>query len=146
MLIFLLSANSFAQSKQGTLSGTIKVKKVVTKLPENYECNCDANKKPSFHGGEKALLKYLDTTVTNVYCQFVKDSRTKYLTVIAGFTIDEEGQIKNLKVIKGVSEFCGDIAFDAVRKMPRWNPAMKAGKAVSCVCVLPIKFTIDKFK
>lgn len=162
IFIFLLSANSFAQKNRDTIVGTIKVKKkeikVDTVSTKSCECLCNVDQQPSFPGGEKAMLKYFAKTITDEHCQFVKKEKPNYFTVYVGFTIDEEGQvtdvvkttknsnqIKKARVSKVVSTPCDDIALEAVRKMPKWNPAMKAGKAAPCKGgILPIKFVLKK--
>lgn len=161
LFIFLLSATSFAQRNKDTIVGTIKVKKKEIKADTlattDCECPiCNADQKPSFPGGEKALLKYFAKAIIDEHCQFVKKEKNKHATIYIKFTVDEEGQMNNIKIVpsfkkgkrikasKNIPVFCGDAVLDAVRKMPKWNPAMTDGKAVACEKSLSINVALKR--
>lgn len=95
----------------------------------------DPEEIPSFPGGEEALI------------EFIKDNMKWPLTqstvegiVAVRFTIDTLGNIKDLKIIKGICEESDKEALRLVSIMPRWNPRKMYGKPIEGEFTLPIKF------
>lgn len=94
---------------------------------------------PEFPGGEEALFRYLGTNL-----EYPPDARDRgeqgiiYVT----FQISEDGKVKNLEVLKGVSEPLDNEALRVVREGPDWIPGMKDGEKVAVQYNLPIRFTL----
>ncbi|MEI6882820.1 MAG: TonB family protein, partial [Bacteroidota bacterium] len=63
-------------------------------------------------------------------------------TVKIGFTIEKDGSISNVRVVKSVSQGLDDEALRVVKMMPRWTPAEYNGAKVRLNFVLPIVFTL----
>ncbi len=65
-------------------------------------------------------------------------------TVYVNFTVEADGALTNVHVIKGVAHGPG-LNAEAVRviaTMPRWQPGMQDGKTVRVTYNLPIKFAL----
>ena len=60
-------------------------------------------------------------------------------TVWVEFVVFSDGSIKQVKVVKGVSESLDKEAKRVVKKMPHWKPGEQAGKKVNVKYTIPIK-------
>lgn len=83
---------------------------------------------PQFPGGRAALSLFIQKNVT--YPKIKKEAR-KEGTVYVRFTIDEWGEIKDSKVIKGLGNAYDQEALSLIQKMPKWIPGKFEGQAVS---------------
>ena len=62
--------------------------------------------------------------------------------VYVNFIIDQQGNITNLKVARGIGSGCDEEAVRVMKIAPKWNPARQRGKAVRQSIVIPIHFKI----
>lgn len=85
---------------------------------------------PEFPGGDVGLTKYLAETV-----KFPENAKKDSLSrkVFVQFVINQEGDVENVKVVRGVDKAFDKEAIRVVESMPKWEPAKQFGK--------PIKFT-----
>jgi protein TonB len=60
-------------------------------------------------------------------------------TIWVEFVVYSDGNIKDVKVVKGVSESLDREAKRIVKKMPNWKPGEQAGKKVNVRYTIPIK-------
>lgn len=60
-------------------------------------------------------------------------------TIWVEFVVYSDGNIKDVKVVKGVSESLDKEAKRIVRRMPKWKPGEQAGKKVNVRYTIPIK-------
>ncbi len=60
-------------------------------------------------------------------------------TIWVEFVVYSDGKIKDVKVVKGVSESLDKEAKRIVRQMPKWKPGEQAGKKVNVRYTIPIK-------
>ncbi|NOY38389.1 MAG: TonB family protein [Chlorobi bacterium] len=96
---------------------------------------------PRYPGGKQALSKYISSHI-NYPPKARNENRSG--TVMVTFTIDEEGNVKNVHVDKNKGKY-PDLDQEAVRVisgMPKWEPAVQRGKAVPVELSLPVKFKI----
>jgi len=94
---------------------------------------------PSFPGGEAELFKYLGKTVK--YPPMAQDagiSGVVYMT----FVVDEQGKVRDPKVLRGIGGGCDEEAMRVVKDMPAWEPGKQRGKPVRVQYNLPIRFTL----
>lgn len=97
--------------------------------------------KPQFQGGdEKDFLKWIGSNLQ--YPQAAKDNAEQG-TVLAQFTVDKEGKISDVKVIRGVSPSLDAEAVRVLESAPAWTAGTKGGEAVNVKYVLPIKFALN---
>ncbi|MEO9966858.1 MAG: M56 family metallopeptidase [Reichenbachiella sp.] len=64
--------------------------------------------------------------------------------VFVQFILDESGNFKDVKAIKGIGSGCDKAAVEIVKNAPKWTPGLIDGKAVSVRMVLPISFHLGK--
>lgn len=62
--------------------------------------------------------------------------------VITQFTVDDEGRMTNVRVLRGVDESLDQEAIRVIRMSPRWEPAMQDGKPVSVTFTFPVIFSL----
>lgn len=96
---------------------------------------------PSYPGGEEALFEYLKRSV--IYPKVAKDNHIQG-RVIVGFTVDVDGHITNVKVLRSG----GDPSLDreakrVIQSMPRWIPGKIRGEPVRIKYTVPVNFRFD---
>lgn len=98
---------------------------------------------PSYPGGEKAMLKYLQAHIR--YPQELVQKEIMGVVYI-GFIIGKDGKVYDMKVMKSVKD--GDaLAQEAMRvisAMPAWTPGQQGGKNVAVSYVLPVNFITQR--
>ncbi len=98
---------------------------------------------PSFVGGDKAMMKYLNDNIV-----FPKDAEEKGLegTVFVDFVIAANGSVREVTVTDAVGEDVDqsfrDEAVRVVTSMPKWTAGRQNGKEVDVNFSLPITFKL----
>ncbi|PLW91952.1 MAG: energy transducer TonB [Marinilabiliales bacterium] len=95
---------------------------------------------PSYPGGEEALFEYLAENVR--YPQYAKNKGIQG-TVFAGFVIEKDGSITNIKILKSIGGGCDEEVIRVIENMPKWTPGKQRGKTVRVQFNLPIKFVLQ---
>lgn len=90
---------------------------------------------PSPIGGIKAIQEKI------VYPEAAKNAGIEGKVYILAF-IDEEGNVDNTKIIKGIGGGCDDAAIDAVLKT-KFIPGKQRGKPVKVQVSIPIMFKLN---
>jgi hypothetical protein len=93
---------------------------------------------PKFNGGE------LDKFYEFLNKEFDFSKVTKAGKMITAFTIDETGEIKNIKVVQFVDVESATEIIRVLKKAPKWEPAIKGGKPFSVEIKFPLEFTLSK--
>lgn len=96
--------------------------------------------KPSFPGGEAALMKFLATHIN--YPALAKESGIQGRVFIS-FVVEPSGNIDHVKVLRGIGGGCDEEAIRVVKSMPKWNPGKQRGKPVRVAFTLPINFKLE---
>jgi protein TonB len=63
--------------------------------------------------------------------------------VIVKFIVNEDGNITDTRVEKGVSKELDEEAIRVVKNMPQWKPGIQNGKPVKVYYTLPIVFKLN---
>ena len=92
-----------------------------------------------YPGGYDAWMNLIKN---NLNYKLIIPNNTKGIDflVYIQFTISENGDVLNPKVIRGMNKTCDQEALRIIKMMPKWKPVIKNGKAVSVNYVLPIQF------
>lgn len=90
---------------------------------------------PEFKGGEKAMYKFLEK---NLVDPDINDSIQGKIYV--KFTIDEEGRVQNVFVIKGISGKYDQEVVRVLSLMPIWKPGIYKGRKVKVSFNMPFVF------
>jgi len=96
-----------------------------------------AEEYPSFPGGDQKMRLWIEKEVKY---PSKSSKRGEEGTVYVQFVVWKDGSLGEVKVIRGVSKLLDAEAVRLVKKMPKWEPAKQAGKAVNCRFTLPIRF------
>ncbi len=89
----------------------------------------------SFPGGSAACMKYIADNLRYPYTQGDSSIQGR---VILGFTVNEDGSLSDIKVMKSISPSLDEEAIRVVKSMPNWIPAKQNGKAVKTKYTLPV--------
>lgn len=97
--------------------------------------------KPIFPGGQKALMEFLKSNL--VYPKAAQDSSIQG-RVIVKFTVEKDGSITDVEVVRGVHPALDEEAVRVVNMMPKWKPGTQMGDTVRTKFTLPVLFKINQ--
>ena len=90
--------------------------------------------------GEDGFREYLKNNIVYPDSATISDVNG---TVKVGFTIDKEGLIKNVVLLKGVNKFADEAVIIVIKKMTKWKPAVQNGNYIEQYREVSISFNID---
>ena len=88
----------------------------------------------TFQGGD--LNKFYDYIIKNFDTKTVE----KKGQLIFSFTINDKGEVKNIRVVKDLGGTSALEVIRVLRASPKWEPAKRGGKPVSIDIKLPMNF------
>jgi len=96
---------------------------------------------PEYPGGTQALYTFLAKNI-----KYPKTAKKKKIegTVYVKFIVDEDGDVINPVVIKGIGGGCDEEVIRVVNLMPKWTPGEQFGKKAAVYYTLPCKFSLNK--
>lgn len=100
---------------------------------------CIVDPMPEFIGGKDKLFKYLSKNLK--YPDNAFEDKIEG-TVFMSFIVGKNGEIINVKVIKGIREDIDNEALRIIKKMPKWKPGKQNGNPIPVQMNLPIVFKI----
>ncbi len=113
----------------------------VTSTEKSTDLESNVEKMPEFPGGAKEMYRYLSRkTHYPTKASKANIQGSVYIT----FTVDENGNILNPKVVKGLGYGTDEEAIRVVSSMPKWIPAEQNGEKVSMDYNLAVKFALEK--
>ena len=92
--------------------------------------------KPMYPGGESALFRFIAQHFTVPRADLEQGVQG---TIHVGFTIDKNGFVKNVYILRGISSLSDKEAIRVVSMMPCWKPGKQATRNVAVEYNLPIK-------
>ena len=95
---------------------------------------------PEFPGGQKKMFQYLGKNIKFPAAAKANGIQGK---VYVNFTIGKNGEIRDIKILRGVHELLDKEAIRVIKAMPKWKPGKQRGKAVSVSYNLPINFKLQ---
>jgi TonB family protein len=98
---------------------------------------CSFETKPEFPGGEKALFRYLAENV-----KYPRGAKNVVGRVFVQFTVEKDGSITNVKLLRGIGRVFDEAALEVVANMPKWSPGKQNGKVVKIIYNLPFYFSL----
>lgn len=94
---------------------------------------------PEFYNGANALQNYIRTNL--VYpASAIEDSIEG--VVYVKFVINENGDISNVEIERGIREDLNEVAIQVISNMPAWKPGEQDGEKVKVQYIVPIQFTL----
>ena len=94
---------------------------------------------PSFPGGESAMLKYLSTHIN--YPATARENNVTGIVYLS-FVVNTEGEITDLKTLRGIGSGCEEEAMRVIQSMPKWSAGIQNGQPVNVQYNLPISFRL----
>lgn len=94
---------------------------------------------PEFPGGEEKLFEYLGKNIK--YPSMARENGITG-TVYVTFVVEGNGEISDVKKLRGIGGGCDEEAMRVVKAMPAWKAGKQNGKSVRVQYNLPIKFTL----
>jgi protein TonB len=107
---------------------------------ENVDPPIFVSTMPKFPGGNPELFDFLNSNIKYPEISVKNNSQGK---VIIEFVVEENGEISNIKVLKGVDPFIDAESIRVVNQMPKWIPGKQLDKKVRVRQRLPIKFKLS---
>jgi len=93
---------------------------------------------PEFPGGETALAQFLGKNIVYPPIAWNKGIQgTIYIT----FSIEKNGDVTNIKILKGIGGGCDEEALRVVSLMPKWKPGTRKGVPMRVQFNMPIRYT-----
>jgi protein TonB len=96
---------------------------------------------PEYEGGLTAMSRFISKTI-----HYPSPARAmgQEGTVFVRFVVNDQGQVADVEVIKGVSAVLDREAVRVVAMMNKWKPGMQHNLPVNVRMVLPIKFQLEQ--
>jgi periplasmic protein TonB len=94
----------------------------------------------SFPGGEAARMKFLQENIK--YPQIAREMGIQG-TVYVTFVVEPNGNLTNIKVLRGIGGGCDEEAMRVVSIMPKWQAGKQRGQAVRVQFNMPIRFVLS---
>lgn len=98
---------------------------------------------PEFPGGMDSMYAFIQKNL--IYPEKAKAEGIEGRVFIT-FTIEKDGSVSNVKILRSIGGGCDEAAKEVVEKMPKWKPGTQRGKPVRVQFNLPIKFELEKDK
>lgn len=95
---------------------------------------------PEFSGGTSAMTEYIRKNLRYPPKEIETAIQGR---VILKFIVTKEGEIKNIRVIRGISEDIDKESIRLVEGMPLWKPGKQNGEFVDVYYTIPITFKLD---
>lgn len=85
-----------------------------------------ADQMPEYIGGLEQFHSFVESNLKNKYLNRELKSRT-----YVSFIVTSDGNIREIKTLKGVDKRLNNCVRSALRKMPKWKPGSISNKAVN---------------
>ncbi len=96
--------------------------------------------KPTFQGGDaNTFTKWVFSKI--VYPEIAKENGVQGRVTLQ-FTIDTDGSVRNVKVLRGVDSSLDKEAVRVVSSSPKWKPGMQRNKPVKVKYTFPVVFQL----
>ena len=96
--------------------------------------------KPTFQDGDaNAFSLWVNENLK--YPDAAKEAQVQGRVTLQ-FTVDKEGNVKDVKVMKGVDPALDGEAVRVVSQSPKWNPGMQNGEPVNVTYMFPVVYKL----
>jgi protein TonB len=126
-------------TQEGTEGATELPPEPVVADPDEGKVFTYVEEMPTFPGGEAAMYEYISRKI--VYPALARENGITG-RVFMNFIVDKDGNIKDVKVLRGIGGGCDEEATRVIKAMPNWKPGKQNGRAVQVSFNVPINFTL----
>lgn len=95
---------------------------------------------PSFPGGESAMYEWLSK---NINYPVIAQENNIQGRVTCQFVVGRNGEIEDVRVVRGVDPSLDKEAIRVIKSMPKWIPGRQGGNAVKVRYTLPVQFRLQ---
>ena len=96
--------------------------------------------KPTFQDGDaNAFSLWVNENLK--YPEAAKEAQVQGRVTLQ-FTVDKEGNVKDVKVVKGVDPALDNEAVRVISQSPKWNPGMQNGEPVNVTYMFPVVYML----
>jgi protein TonB len=95
---------------------------------------------PEFPGGMVAWGKFLNKNLN--YPSMAKDANVTGRVTVS-FVVEKNGEITDVKILRGIGAGCDEEAIRVIKKSPLWKAGIQNGRPVRVSYVMPIVFRLD---
>ena len=139
----LVGKNPGNETVEGNINGIDVIDEVIeSPEPDNEETEkiyAWIEEMPAFPGGDNELLKFFAQNL--IYPEIAKRAEVEG-RVILSFVVDKNGNITNIKVLKGIGAGCDEEATRVLKIMPNWIHGKQNGIPVLTRINLPVVFKL----
>ncbi len=124
------------------VAGKTKISAQNEKVKDGVYAVCEVM--PEYPGGDKALRTDLVNSI-----KYPEEASKKGIQgkVYVSFVVDEQGKIKDAKIVRGVDPLLDKEALRVVSELDKtWTPGKEKGKVVKVAYTIPIQFALDDSK
>ncbi len=114
-----------------------KPAEVEARAPEVFE---KVEVDPQFAGGSEGLRAFL---TKNLHYPSPAQRSNIQGRVYLTFTVEPDGSLSNINVIRGIGFGCDEEALRVMKLMPKWKPGKQSGRAVRVKFTMPIVFALE---
>jgi protein TonB len=120
---------------------TVKAQSVSAVKIDSNTIFTSVEQAPAFPGGFQAFYSYLGQNI-----RYPADARDKQEQgrVIITMTVEKDGSLTNVKVVRGVSASLDQEAIRVISASPKWSPGIQNGRPVRVQYTIPISFALGK--
>ena len=119
------------------------IEKSIEKMAENKPVFFIVEEMPQYPGGEDALRKFINDAVEYPEVASEKGIQGR---VYVTFVVSDNGEVKNVRLARGVAPSLDEEALRVISSMPKWKPGKQRGKSVNVSFTVPINFTLGDGK
>ena len=98
----------------------------------------------AYLGGEFIEAKFQNGGIDKFYDYIIANFDTQTVEkkgqIVFEFTVNENGEVKNIKVVRDLGSNSAIELIRVLRKAPKWQPASRGGKPVSINLKMPLTF------
>lgn len=95
-----------------------------------------------FPGGDGAWVRYVTKAVTNNIDELSEAAQSG--TVHVGFVVYKDGSVSDVEAIDMKGTKLAEVAISAIRKGPKWVPAVQNGRNVNAYRIQPVTFNVQE--
>ena len=95
-----------------------------------------------FPGGEGAWARYVTKAVTNNIDELTEAGESG--TVHVKFVVSKDGSVSDVEAMDMKGTKLAEVAINAIRKGPKWVPAVQNGRNVNAYRVQPVTFKVQE--
>jgi TonB family protein len=86
-----------------------------------------------FPGGNEGIMNYFSSNIK-------RSDSTVHGRIVVSFVVDMEGNVREIKIRKGINESFDAEVMRVIKSMPKWKPAIKDGVPISIEYLQPFRF------